>query len=113
MHGSERSSSENSLYTSGAFSYGSTDSDASSSSPRPAGPVAIRQRRTRRRISESQLAALETLFGRTTHPSQAERDVLAKSINMYVLVLTTYLLSIVRLSSVSIWPVVETAFTPR
>jgi hypothetical protein len=80
----ERSSSESSLYTASGTSYHATDSDASSSSPAPTAAGALRQRRTRKRISPAQLTALENLFQRASHPSQHEREVLAKAISMYV-----------------------------
>lgn len=80
----ERSSSESSIHTTSGTSYVATDSDASSSSPAPTAALALKQRRTRKRISPAQLAALEDLFSRTSHPSQQERDLLAKAIGMYV-----------------------------
>jgi len=87
----ERSSSESSIYTASGTSYVATDSDASSSSPAPTAALALKQRRTRKRISPAQLAALEDLFGRTSHPSQQERDLLARAINMYVVFSSTNL----------------------
>jgi len=84
LTGTERSSSESSLYTASGTSYMATDSDASSSSPAPTNVLAVKQRRTRKRISQAQLNALENLFARATHPSQQEREVLAKALHMYV-----------------------------
>ncbi|KAG8819602.1 hypothetical protein FRC17_010381 [Serendipita sp. 399] len=80
----ERSSSESSLYTHSGTSYVATDSDASSSSPAPTPTMAPKQRRTRKRITQSQLVALENLFTQSSHPSQQQRELLARTIRMEV-----------------------------
>lgn len=107
----ERSSSESSLYTNtnSGTSYTGTDSDASSSSPAPTPALALRQRRTRKRISQAQLVALENLFARSSHPSQQDRDVLAKAINMYVGLLPFPIMPVVEIVLFSFLPSVRNA----
>ncbi|KAG8754261.1 hypothetical protein FRC14_005242 [Serendipita sp. 396] len=80
----ERSSSESSLYTHSGTSYVATDSDASSSSPAPTSSIPPKQRRTRKRITQVQLVSLENLFTQSSHPSQQQREVLARTIRMDV-----------------------------
>ena len=41
-------------------------------------------RRTRKRFSDVQLAALENLFHRTTHPTRQERELIASEVGLYV-----------------------------
>lgn len=48
---------------------------------------AAEQRRTRKRITAAQLAQLEELYYRSSHPTRDQRDTLAKRIQMCVFTL--------------------------
>lgn len=45
--------------------------------------AAIEQRRTRKRITPSQLEQLEELYRQSSHPTREQRDALGKRIQMY------------------------------
>jgi len=70
-----------SLTSQSGSSAASTDSEASPSNPEAA-LLAQKRRRTRVKITDAQLAALEATFARNSHPSVQERETLGDMIGM-------------------------------
>ena len=77
----DRPASAASFTSQSGSSAASTDSEISSSNPEAA-LLAQKRRRTRIKITDAQLAALETTFARNCHPSVQERETLGDEIGM-------------------------------
>jgi len=77
----DRPASAASVTSQSGSSAASTDSEASPSNPE-AVLLAQKPRRTRKKITDAQFAALEATFARNPHPSVQEREALRDAIGM-------------------------------
>jgi len=77
----DRPASATSFTSQSGSSATSTDTEASPSNPEAA-LLAQKRRRSRKKITDAQLAALEAAFVKNSHPSVQERETLGDTIGM-------------------------------